>query len=659
MANQTLLGIILALVVEGFRLLKIRWDFDDDACALAWKLTTLAIVFTGVLIFLDGSPHQATHKLLTWLPLLMLAMQFVQSMGVRDSMPLITFSFLAKQRRLRNIRLGLTEEMIQLNFGNVYFVAILVAATLGSRSGSWFFLPGIIVLSGWILLSATRSRPLSLLIALTFAGGLAVGGQIGLEKLNNWVTNRGPSRDPGFDPDAVTTNIGRPGTIIQSPDIVWRIRPETGSSPPRLLRTASYNTYGSSTWVINPTNAKTFNDLDTVSANDEPSYIVEQYPGSSDPLLAVRKSLPRFEMRGAALADSPLPLPGNVSSLADFQLDGIEHNALGTTRLAPKQAVIDGIIAWKGDSHAEFRPYPEDKIVPHLEHDALRDILAELKFDSLPDLKSRLNALDLFFQSNFRYTRELTISSSPHVSKRPTAITQFLTTVRAGHCEYFAAATTLLLREADIPARYTTGFAVAERDVKRGEFVIRGTHGHAWCRVWDEQNQTWIDFDTTPAVWIPAVAKINSPMQAFNDSVKRWREDFFIWRNRPGNQLAVSLAMAVIALAVLAFIFKRLWKSRQRLEEARRSTGYEGAIRQTPLNALEKPLEKRLGPRPLGLPLARWLAGLPAAPAILDEAVELHQRLRFDPQPASPADEARLADLVRQLEAALKHSRER
>lgn len=657
MTDRPLIGIILALLVESFGLLKIRWKFDDDACALAWKLTTLAIVFTGVLMFLDGSPYQATPKLLTWLPLLLLPMQFVQAMGVRESMPLITFSFLAKQRRLRNIRLGLTEEMIHLNFGNVYFIASLVAATLGLRSDGWFFLPGIIVLSGWMLLSATRSRPLSLLVALTVAGGIALGGQYGLEQLNNWLTDRGPSRDPSFDPDSASTNIGRPGTIVQSPDIVWRIRPENGSSPPRLLRKATYNAFGSSTWIINPTDAKIFNDLDTVTADGKPSYIVEQYPGSSDPQLAVRQSLPRFTMRGAALADSPLPLPGDVSSLADFQLDGIEHNALGTTQLAPKQAVIDGTVAWKGDSRAEFLPYPEDKIVPHLEHDALREVLTELKFDSLPDLKSRLNAIQLWFQSHFRYTRNLTISSSRDVSRRPTAITQFLTTARAGHCEYFAAATTLLLREAGIPARYTTGYAVAERDMKRGEYIIRGTHGHAWTRVWDEQNQRWIDFDTTPASWIPTVANINPPMQAFNDTVKRIREDFLIWRNRPGNRLAVTLVMAVIALAVIAFVFKRLWRSRQRLEEARRSNGYSGTIRLTPLNTLEKPLERLLGPRPPGLPFAHWLAGLPAAPDFLNEAVQLHQRLRFDPLPASPADEARLADLARQLEATLKRSR--
>ncbi len=661
MTDRLLIGIMLAVVVESFRWLRVRWDFDDDDCALAWKFTTVAIVATGALIFIEGPARKAMPSLFTWLPVLLLPMQFVQSMGEKNSMPLITFSFLARQRRLRNVRLGLSEEMIHVNFGNIYLVATLVAATLGTASGSRFFLPGIIVLTGWMLLSASRSRPASLVIALIFAGCIAIAGQRGMDELNNWFENRSGTRS-GFDPDSLGTQIGRQGTVLQSPDIVWRLRTEMGSSPPKLLRTASYNTFGSSSWKVDPVIATTFKDLDTVTSQGEPNYISEQYPGATDPLSAVAKTLPRYTLRGAALADSPLPLPGTFSSLAGFELDGIEHNSLGTVLISPKQAVIDGSVAWKGEANAEYRPFPEDLKIPHLEHDALLESLAEINLDALPDLEAKLEAIQTWFQKNFRYTRELTISSHTNVSKRPTALTQFLTTVRAGHCEYFAAATTLLLREAKIPARYTIGYAVLERDPKRSEYVIRGTHGHAWVRVWDESAQHWRDFDTTPASWMPMVGQLFPAMQPFNDAIKRFREDFLIWRNRPANRLAVTLVMSAIALGVIGFVFKRLWKSRKRLEQARRSNGYEGSIRLTPLNALEKPLERHFGPRPLGRPLAQWIAdqksALPAT-AILDEALEIHQRLRFDPAPPAPADEARLDELARQLESVLKKSRER
>ena len=38
-------------------------------------------------------------------------------------------------------------------------------------------------------------------------------------------------------------------------------------------------------------------------------------------------------------------------------------------------------------------------------------------------------------------------------------MTRFLCEHRTGHCEYFATATTLLLRAAKIPARYAVGYA--------------------------------------------------------------------------------------------------------------------------------------------------------------------------------------------------------
>ncbi|MBT8330725.1 MAG: transglutaminase-like domain-containing protein, partial [Deltaproteobacteria bacterium] len=42
----------------------------------------------------------------------------------------------------------------------------------------------------------------------------------------------------------------------------------------------------------------------------------------------------------------------------------------------------------------------------------------------------------------------------------PKNIENFLTRSRSGHCEYFATATVLLLRQAGIPARYARGYSV-------------------------------------------------------------------------------------------------------------------------------------------------------------------------------------------------------
>ena len=201
MTDRILSGLLLAILVESAHFLKLRWEFTEESASKAWQITTVGIAITTALIFLDDSPYLALPNLLTWLPPLLVPMQFIQSFGLRDSLPLSTFSFLAKRRHQRNLRLGLFEQPIHINFGNIYFVAILVSATLGSRPNvmpySMMFLPGIVVLTGWRLLAASQSRKLSLFIALVVAGGFSLAGQVGLNRLVDSFGSRGVSGLPG------------------------------------------------------------------------------------------------------------------------------------------------------------------------------------------------------------------------------------------------------------------------------------------------------------------------------------------------------------------------------------------------------------------------------------------------------------------------------
>jgi len=703
MTNRPVIGLVLALMVEAAHWTRFRWDFDDETCGRAWQFTSIGIGLATVLIWLDGDRYTALPNLLTWMPPLLVPMQFIQAFGLRSSMPLNTFSFLAKQRRRRNLRLGLTEAVVFVNFGNIYFVTTLVSATLGSRSNSntWIFLIGTVGLTGWMLLSLTRSRPTALLLALFVAGIIAVAGQLGLQRAQDWISSGGSMGDSKFNPNSATTMIGVPGTVRQSPDIVWRLNPVGKSPVPRLLRTATYNNYRTSTWENQRVAELDFKDLDFAGSGSEGYYLLKDGADSQ----ATSPTLPRFTLRGGAVAETPLPLPGDGASLRDFAVDVPQRNSFGCIRIFPKESVIDGIVLWKGGTNPEQPPLThEDTKVPISEQKVIHRIAAEIGLVSEPfvpekptllrvwstaptatgepllvdkfthpllaepgyvrsqPLSEKLALLQTWFHQNFRYSRTLSIFSSRYVATSPSGIAQFLTTKRQGHCEYFATATTLLLREIGVPTRYATGYAVVERDFKRKEFVIRGTHGHAWCRVWDQDAGIWIDFDTTPPDWLGGSTPVNSRTQWFNDGLKRLREDFFIWRNRPRNYLAVTLVMSTIALAVAAFVVKRLWKSKRRVENLAVFATYDGPVIHTPLHDLEPHARKLLGYRPLGKPYAEWMEGLRpflADPKLLDEALALHQGLRFDPQPALPEGSERLADLTKQLTAAIKRGGKR
>ena len=60
---------------------------------------------------------------------------------------------------------------------------------------------------------------------------------------------------------------------------------------------------------------------------------------------------------------------------------------------------------------------------------------------------------------------------------------------KAGHCEYFATATVLLLREVGVRARYVTGYAVPESAREGDNYIIRERHAHAWALVYHSDTE--------------------------------------------------------------------------------------------------------------------------------------------------------------------------
>lgn len=77
----------------------------------------------------------------------------------------------------------------------------------------------------------------------------------------------------------------------------------------------------------------------------------------------------------------------------------------------------------------------------------------------------------------------------------------FLFDAEGGHCEYFASALVMLLRQRGIPARLATGFVASERD--GDEVVVRRGNAHAWVEV--RTAAGWATLDPTPASDLPTV----------------------------------------------------------------------------------------------------------------------------------------------------------
>lgn len=75
-------------------------------------------------------------------------------------------------------------------------------------------------------------------------------------------------------------------------------------------------------------------------------------------------------------------------------------------------------------------------------------------------------------------------------------LVRFLTTVRAGYCEQFAAAMGVLARSIGIPARLAIGFGGGEQ-IESDRYQVTSTHAHAWVEIHFPQHG-WLAFEPTP-----------------------------------------------------------------------------------------------------------------------------------------------------------------
>jgi transglutaminase-like putative cysteine protease len=76
------------------------------------------------------------------------------------------------------------------------------------------------------------------------------------------------------------------------------------------------------------------------------------------------------------------------------------------------------------------------------------------------------------------------------------SVDEFLFDTRRGFCEHFAAAFTVLMRAAGVPARVVTGYQGGEVNPVDRTLVVRQSDAHAWAEVWLE-GRGWIRVDPT------------------------------------------------------------------------------------------------------------------------------------------------------------------
>ncbi len=134
--------------------------------------------------------------------------------------------------------------------------------------------------------------------------------------------------------------------------------------------------------------------------------------------------------------------------------------------------------------------------LPNSEADFVRNYANEI-CGSERSTTDKVRALQNYFTREFEYSFE---GDAIGERRGRSSLRAFLENRQAGHCEYFATASVLLLRSQGIPCRLSTGYLVFEMNGDREYYFARNRDAHAWAEAYDEVSRAWILVESTPGI---------------------------------------------------------------------------------------------------------------------------------------------------------------
>jgi protein-glutamine gamma-glutamyltransferase len=272
--------------------------------------------------------------------------------------------------------------------------------------------------------------------------------------------------------------------------------------------------------------------------------------------------------------------------------------------------------------------------VPEDERPALNEVVARLKLDQMSSERQKIRAISSFFHDNFKYSLNIPISARGNGTNTP--LGRFLLQTRSGHCEYFATATVLLLRQAGIRARYITGYAVPESARHGDMYLVRARHSHAWALVYHTDSMTWEQIDNTPGSWAEETEASAPWWQSTSDFASNIFFQFSKWR---WGKASISRYAQWALAPLILYLVWRILSTRRRQHDA--SDGLAGSDEPVwpGLDSELYLIDRRLADLHLARQphesLSRWQQRVEAAfPTASDlSGIFLrHRRLRFDPR---------------------------
>jgi hypothetical protein len=593
-------------------------------------LVLAAMVGTGCWV-VYGNPR-AIVLLFQWLPVILMPLALLQAWGADRHINLAVMFWSLRRMRARH-------RYDSVNLAYPVLLAWLVGASAANRRDAGFTI-GIVIIGAWALWGVRNRRIhaglwLAQLVVVMVAGTALHTGlnaaQLWLEgAAPEWMLGQGGTRT---NPWRSSTDLGEIGELKQSDTIILRVATGVPLAAPPLLHRASYNEYGGTAWLVR---GMRFADVAPDGAGGRWRLGAGAESGSLE--------VAEFAVHGNPVLALP---PGAVSVAAAAA--SLRRNALGAVQAEAAPGYLVYRVGTGGGGIAAAPPEAADTRMPGRERAVIEATATELGLTGLAP-EAALARVRAHLRERFRYATRV---GAPAAGRTPLA--EFLLGSRAGHCEFFASATVLLLRAAGVPARYATGFSLQEYDARARAYVVRERHAHAWVRAW--VGGAWVDVDTTPPGWAESEDQARGAMAraatALADAWSGLRYRYARWQQDSSEVEKWSLFGAIGAL-VLAWLAWRVMGGGRR-----RDAGASGHAVVPPPVALmpgadsafygiEALLARRGLARGADESAPAWVARLARDPALaaavadLPALAELHVRYRFDPRGLRAEERRRL-----------------
>ncbi|MGZ4996880.1 MAG: transglutaminase-like domain-containing protein [Methylobacter sp.] len=583
-----------------------RWRISSCRFYRCGDLSALLVILLLLDVYILQPTDRPIFVLLKWLPVVFAPTLFAQLFSSAHTLPLATVLYSLRKpgsaekfdsklpyAALYNRESGVIRLFREIDFILPYAALTVLSAGAANVQSPVYFIIATTLFTGILWTVRPKHSPVPLwLLCIGLAVVVSHSGYQGLKRLSATFEEESLEWLGGWqtDPFKGQTSIGDIGELKLSDKIQFRVK----ADKPLLLHQASYDLYLGHNWTAS---TRLFTPKNPISENGQ---------------------LKQLEILQQLDHQSVLALPDGTAKITGLDDADLQYTELGAVKVSLSPRFARYQVFYTGQRTGA--PSQLDLQVPEQHLDWLQKVHGELKLEGQRP-EAIAERIKTHFQRNFFYSLYLGSQTDPDL-----ALKDFMLKRKAGHCEYFAVATVLLLRQSGIPARLANGYSVNEYDSRQGLYIVRSRHAHAWATAYIDG--VWRAVDSTPSQWLAMEMEHASLWQPLTDWWSNCMFYFSQWQFQPNPELEL------LALLLPVFLAWWIYSARQKLNRnvpltktAALKPSYQGFDSEFYL--IEQCLQNTDQARRHNESIQQWVGRL-QIPA-LNRLYRLHYRLRFDP----------------------------